>query len=107
MIRCAALLAWISLVVLTSALQGCGDDRFDRDAGGEGAANGACDVCAMADLCCVAHTANPESNCQLLSTCTMFTGAERVSVIDGCAYYLRAASTPPAPAACGPHPDAD
>jgi hypothetical protein len=66
-----------------------------------------CEVCVTADRCCAAHTANPGSNCQLFATCLMFTGEERASVADGCAYYLRVASTPPAPSACGEHPDAD
>ena len=66
-----------------------------------------CEVCVTADQCCASHTANPESNCQLYATCLMFTGEQRASVADGCAYYLRVASTPPAPAACGEHPDAD
>jgi hypothetical protein len=67
----------------------------------------ACVVCAQADECCKAHTANPKSNCQLHATCLAATGQARVSVADGCGYYLRVASTPPAPAACGPHPDGE
>jgi hypothetical protein len=67
---------------------------------------GTCQVCLTADVCCAAHTDNVAGNCKLHATCLMFTGAERASVEDGCAYYLRIASTPPGPAACGPHPDA-
>jgi hypothetical protein len=98
----------MGLAVLAGALLGCADDRAAGDAGdtgAEGSTTSACDVCAKADVCCAAHTANPGGNCQLLMTCTSFTGAERLSVIDGCAYYLKVASTPPAPAACGPGPD--
>lgn len=70
-----------------------------------GSAEGMCAPCAQADVCCEARTANPLSNCKHLETCLRFTGAERATVIDGCTYYLRVGSTPPAPAACGPHPD--
>jgi hypothetical protein len=73
---------------------------------GDAGADGPCAVCAAADVCCAAHTDNVSGNCQLRATCLMFTGAERASVEDGCAYYLRVASTPPGPAACGPHPEA-
>jgi hypothetical protein len=107
MIPGAAPLRWISLIVVAWALQGCGDDRAAGDAGVDGSATITCDVCAMADVCCAAHTANPDGNCQLQSTCLMFAGAERLSVISGCQYYLKVASTPPAPAVCGPHPDAE
>jgi hypothetical protein len=61
----------------------------------------------MADLCCGMRTANPDSNCQLHATCEMFTGEQRAGAVSGCRDYLRIGSTPPAPAACGPHPDAD
>lgn len=74
---------------------------------GDGAAAQACAPCVAADECCVAHTANPESNCQLLATCLSLSAEGRVEAASGCTYYLRVASTPPAPPACGPHPDAD
>lgn len=68
---------------------------------------GVCAPCRTADVCCAARTVNRESNCRHLETCLMFTGAERQTVVDGCTYYLRVGSTPPAPAVCGPHPDAE
>jgi hypothetical protein len=66
-----------------------------------------CEPCARADVCCAARTANADSNCRHLATCLMFTDEPQATVVDGCEYYLRVGSTPPAPAACGPHPDAD
>ena len=68
---------------------------------------GVCEPCARADVCCAARTANPEGNCQHLATCLMFTGDKQETVVSGCEYYLRVGSTPPAPAVCGPHPDAE
>lgn len=68
---------------------------------------GTCAPCVQADACCAAHTANPESNCQLHATCITLTPAGQIESANGCAYYLRVASTPPAPAVCGAHPDAE
>jgi hypothetical protein len=87
-------IAWLAL-----AVAGCDPPPND--------AEGACAPCAQADTCCAARTANPGSNCKHRETCSMFTGDERATVIEGCRYYLRVGSTPPAPAACGPHPEAD
>jgi hypothetical protein len=88
--------------VLVLAAQACGtSSAVPADAGDS------CQVCATANLCCEARTANPDSNCQLYETCEMFTGEQRARVISGCQDYLRVGSTPPAPLECGPHPDAE
>jgi hypothetical protein len=103
----------IGLAFVGCALQACGDGLAPSDAAVRGDATVesstvvTCADCARADTCCAAHTANPDSNCMLLSTCESYTGNDRLPVLDGCRYYLKVASTPPAPASCGPHPDAE
>jgi hypothetical protein len=88
----------VAMAVLVLAAPTCGSSSPSIDT---------CQVCAMADLCCEARTANPDSNCRLQATCEMFTGDQRATAVSGCRDYLRIGSIPPAPAVCGPHPDAD
>ena len=100
------LVAALVLVLAAPACQAPAEMARPDDAGDAGASDGGCQVCAVADRCCGERTANPDSNCQLQATCEKVTGEQRAEVVSGCQDYLRIGSTPPAPAVCGPHPDA-
>jgi len=92
----------IAPALLMCALPACGDN-----AAAVASATAMCADCIMADRCCAAHTANPGGNCHLQADCELAAGDNRQVVLDGCRHYVMVASTPPAPAACGPHPDAE
>jgi hypothetical protein len=94
---------WLASLILLVAVACQPPPGAVADAG----AGAECAPCAAADLCCAAHTANPRSNCELFATCLSLAAEDRAGAVDGCTYYVRVASTPPAPAACGPHPNAD